>query len=249
MKAYLLAAGLGTRLRPITESVPKCLVPIHGKALLSIWLDICEGLGISEVLINTHHLAEQVRSWAAKEKSPVSIHLTHERILLGSGGTLAANAGFIGTDNDFYIFYADNLVSADLPLLEIAHTQHGGVLTMGLFRSPKPKDCGIVTMDDSGCISSFEEKPAEPRSNFANAGIFLARRELFNYLPATGFADLGKDVLPHLIGAMWGQILEGYLIDIGTLENYQRALAEWPTVSSKAFQRQWAGRAQPAHAC
>ncbi len=238
MKAYVLAAGLGTRLKPLTERIPKCLVPINGKPLLSIWLEISEALGISEVLINTHHLAEQVRDWAADERSSVRIRLVHEEVLLGSARTLSANSGFIGKDENFYIFYADNLVSTDLKMLESFHAGHSGVLTMGLFCSPRPQDCGIVTLENDGRISSFEEKPEHPRSNFANAGIFLARRKLFDYLPASGFADLSKSVLPKLVGEMWGQILSGYLLDIGTPENYQRAVVEWPAVARKDFQDQ-----------
>jgi mannose-1-phosphate guanylyltransferase len=238
VKAYLLAGGLGTRLKPITNHVPKCLVPIGGRPLLSIWLDVCERVGISEVLINTHHLAEQVRDWAATQISPVRVHLVYERTLLGSAGTLAANSAFVGGDEDFYIMYADNLVDADLSVLESCHSRHGGALTMGLFRSPKPQHCGIVTLNDGGRIASFEEKPERPPTNLANAGIFLARRKLFEYLPANGFADLGKDVLPKLVGEMWGQILEGYLLDIGTLENYQRALSDWPAVACGSHQKE-----------
>jgi mannose-1-phosphate guanylyltransferase len=248
LKAYLLAAGLGTRLQPLTQSVPKCLVPINGVPLLSVWLDICEGLEISEVLINTHHLAERVREWASAQKAPVRIQLVHEEKLLGSAGTLSANREFIGPDEDFYIFYADNLVDTDLNSLEAFHGRHNGMLTLGLFSTPKPQDCGIVTLDDCGFISSFEEKPEHPRSNFANAGIFLARRKLFEYLPANGFADLGKDVLPKLVGAMWGHRLSGYLLDIGTPENYQRALAEWPAITRAKSERDWGRKARAAEA-
>jgi mannose-1-phosphate guanylyltransferase len=249
VKAFLLAAGLGTRLRPITDRVPKCLVPIGGRPLLSIWVDICETLGISEVLVNTHYLPEQVREWAAGQLSALRVRLAHEPTLLGSAGTLAANAKFIGKDEDFYILYADNLVAADLRLLESCHASHSGVLTMGIFRSPKPRDCGVVTLEDGGRISSFEEKPEQPRTNFANAGIFLARRKLFEYLPVHGFADLGKDILPRLVGKMWGQILNGFLLDIGTVENYQRAVSEWPAISrERSYQGVGHRRAKAAQA-
>lgn len=244
----MLAAGLGTRLKPLTARVPKCLVPINGKPLLSVWLSICESLEISAVLINTHHLAEQVREWAAAQTSPVRIQLAHEESLLGSGGTIRANRQFIGNDEDFYIFYADNLVNADLKSLEVFHARHSGVLTIGLFRSPDAHACGIVTLEESGCISSFEEKPKHPRSNLANAGIFIARRNLFEYLPESGFADLGKDVLPRLVGAMWGQVLNGYLLDIGTRENYERALVEWPAIASTKSETEWSRRAKAAEA-
>jgi mannose-1-phosphate guanylyltransferase len=230
-KAFLLAAGLGTRLRPLTDRLPKCLVPIHGKPLLSLWVEICENLGVQEVLINTHHLAEEVQNWARRQDTRIRIHLVHENNLLGSAGTVAANREFVSDDDDFYVFYADNLVRADLAALAPFHARHEGVLTLGLFRSPKPQDCGIVTLDDAGRITSFEEKPPQPRSNLANAGIFAARRSLFDFLPYGGFADFGKDVMPRLVEKMWGYLLKGYVLDVGTPESYQRALKEWPGAS------------------
>lgn len=236
-KAFLLAAGMGTRLRPVTDHIPKCLAPIGGQPLLSIWLSFCERQGIREVLINTHHLAGQVRDWAGRQNSAVKINLFHEEALRGSAGTIAANRAFIGNAKDFYVFYADNLVQTDLTQLQSQHSQHSGVLSVGLFKTPKPRDCGIVTLDPSGRIMSFEEKPSNPRSDLAYAGILIATASLFDYLPQTQFADLGKDVMPQLVGKMWGQVLEGYLLDIGTPENYARALMEWPSVSSASTAR------------
>lgn len=230
-KAFLLAAGLGTRLRPLTNEVPKCLVPIHGKPLLSIWLDICEQLETEEVLINTHHLAEQVKAWARTQKAPVTINLVHEEVLLGSAGTVAANRDFVRDAQDFYVFYADNLVHANLNVLKAFHLRHNEALTIGLFRSPKPESCGIVTLDASGRVTSFEEKPAQPKSDLANAGIYVARQRLFDYLPRQGFADFGKDVMPKLVGHIRGCLLDGYLLDVGTPENYRKALEEWPAIS------------------
>lgn len=231
----MLAAGLGTRLRPFTEQVPKCLVPIHGKPLLSIWIESCEKLGVRELLINTHHLADQVRAWSQKQNSRIGINLVHEDALRGSAGTVAANRDFVRNSGNFYVFYADNLVSADLTALKSAHTEHDGVLTLGLFRSARPQNCGIVSLDESGRVTSFEEKPSRPRSNLANAGIFIARQALFDYLPSQGFADFGKDVMPKLAGAMRGLVLDGYILDIGTPESYQQALKEWPAVARKRW--------------
>src|SRR5208337_5065186 len=103
VKAFLLGAGLGTRLRPLTDQMPKCLVPINGKPLLEIWLNLCEQCGIQSVLINTHHLAPVVEAWAAAQTSSTKIKLSYEESLLGSAGTVAANRDFIGNSNDFYI--------------------------------------------------------------------------------------------------------------------------------------------------
>lgn len=234
-KAFLLAAGLGTRLKPLTNRVPKCLVPIHGKPLLSIWLKICEGLGIREVLINTHHLSNQVQAWAKKQRTSIGIHLSHEAELLGSAGTVAANREFVRDEEDFFVFYVDNLVHADLESLKTFHCQHRGLITLGLFQTAAPEVCGIITVDDTGCVTSFEEKPIRPRSDLANAGIYVCRQALLECLPKRGFADFGKDVLPCLVGRMWGTILNGYLNDVGTPNNYRQALRDWPAVSRQCF--------------
>jgi mannose-1-phosphate guanylyltransferase len=231
-KAFLLAAGLGTRLRPLTDRIPKCLAPIQGMPLLSIWLSICRQLGIRDVLINTHRFAQEVRSWAEQQESTVRIHLFHEENLLGSAGTIAANRDFV-RDDDFFIFYADNLVRANLEALKSFHMQHTGVLTIALFHAAKPENCGIVSLDESGRITSFEEKPSHPETDLANAGIYLARRGLFELLPRRPVMDFGKDVIPGLAGNAWGCLLDGYILDIGTPENYQRAQLEWPIITTQ----------------
>lgn len=226
-KAFLLAAGFGTRLQPLTNETPKCLLPIHGRPLLSVWLEFCEKLGVREALINTHHLAAQVEDWAGRQRSAVKIRLSHEKTLLGSAGTIGANRDFVGQSRDFYVFYADNLVSTDLAELESLHARHDGVATLGLFRTPRPRECGIVTLDPKRKILSFDEKPANPKSELAFAGLLIARVSLFDFIPAAGHADLGKDVMPRLAGRMYGQQLEGYLLDIGTPANYAKALRDW----------------------
>lgn len=104
-------------------------------------------------------------------------------------------------------------------------------LRLDFFRPSRPRDCGVVTLSEDGLITSFEEKPSEPKSDLASAGIFLARQALFDWLPGAGFADLGKHVMPRLLGAMAGLHLEGYILDIGTPENYQKALKEWPAIA------------------
>jgi mannose-1-phosphate guanylyltransferase len=230
-KAFLLAAGLGTRLRPLTDAVPKCLVPVHGKPLLTYWIETCEALGVGEVLINTHHLAGQVQEWAKRQTSPVKIHLTHEETLLGSAGTLAANRDFAGFAESFYIFYADNLAQVNFAALKSTHQTHAAALTLGLFRTGRPEQCGIAELARSGRVISFEEKPKQPRSNLAFAGVAVARQVLFSHLPGSGFADLGKDIFPKLVGSIYGCELEGRLLDIGTPENYQQAQQDliWAT--------------------
>jgi mannose-1-phosphate guanylyltransferase len=156
---------------------------------------------------------------------------------------VSANRDFIGNSRDFYIFYADNLISVNLEALQSFHFRHDAILTLGLFHSPQPRQCGIVTLDSEQRVVSFEEKPAQPKSDLANAGVFIARRELLNFLPSSGFSDFGRNILPKLVGQMRGYVLNGYLLDIGTLENYQRALLEWPLAGGHDFSQElvWGG--------
>ena len=239
MKAFLLAAGKGTRLRPYTDNLPKCLMPIQAKPLLEIWMDLFVAHGVDRVLINTHHFAEQVEqaAEALKVAKDIDIHTVFEPELLGSGGTLLENAAFIGPGEDFLIAYADNLTAANLSALRAFHQARkatGSVLTMGLFRTTTPRACGIATLDTGGTVTDFEEKPENPVSNLANAGLYVATYEIFKIcrkiratIPDRAF-DLGFHVLPRLTGRMSGYEIKEYLLDIGTVASYERALKQWP---------------------
>ena len=229
MKAFLLAAGEGTRLRPLTETTPKCLVPICGRPLLAHWFDLFRRHGIEEVLINTHHLADQVRAYVRSVEG-VHVSVIYEPELLGSAGTLYANRDFVKGEDAFFILYADNLTHANLNALAAFHQSHPGIVTMGLFETSAPRQCGIVALDSEARIVHFVEKPAHPKSNLANAGIFVAQPGLFDFLSDRTPLDLGHDVLPRLIGRMYGFRIREYLLDIGTLENYRKAQEEWAII-------------------
>ncbi|MGO8899417.1 MAG: nucleotidyltransferase family protein, partial [Isosphaeraceae bacterium] len=161
VKALLLAGGLGTRLRPLTDAMPKCLVPILDRPLLDFWVDRLAEAGIDQARVNTHALAQQVRDYIAGVNSQGRVHLVeaHEPVLLGSAGTITANADLADLADQIVIVYADNLSDIDLrPLLEF-HRFHKDPLTMVLFRAPNPRSCGIAQLDAVGRIVSFIEKP------------------------------------------------------------------------------------------
>ncbi|MFC1857165.1 nucleotidyltransferase family protein [Thermodesulfobacteriota bacterium] len=244
MKAFLLAAGKGTRLKPYTNSMPKCLIPIHGKPMLEIWLALMERCGISEILINTHHLPTQIEQFVRSRKNRFNIKLTvtYEPYLLGSGGTVAANKEFVAGSEDFIIAYADNLTNLDLGQMIKFHHYHcksrRGVLTMGLFDAPDPRSCGIAVLDKNKKVLKFIEKPQIPESNLANGGIYIASQEIFQYFPEKIWnkmkgereqtLDFGFDILPALVGRIYGYHIREYLRDIGTVESYHQAIKEWP---------------------
>lgn len=229
MKAFLLAAGAGTRLRPLTDRIPKCLIPIGGVPLLEIWFRHLERLGVSEARVNTHHLAEPVAAYvAARPPSPMRISLFHEPELLGSAGTIRANRAWLETEPEFLIVYADNLTNADLAPLVRFHRDRRSEFTLAVFRTPNPRECGIVVADASGLVTEFQEKPADPKSPWANAGLYMAGSSLFDFIPdRPGICDFGFDVLPRLLGRMHAFPLDGFYGDIGTPERLETARRMW----------------------
>jgi mannose-1-phosphate guanylyltransferase len=232
MKAFLLAAGEGTRLRPITNSIPKCLVPIRQQPLLGIWLELCREAGIDEVLINLHAHAGAVRQFLAESNHGVRVTLFEEPELLGSAGTIAANRAWVASDPSFFIFYADVLTNMNLGAMLDFHRRAGLAATLGLYEVSNPSQCGIVEVDGGNVIRGFQEKPANPKGNLAFTGVMIGTPELLEATPSSAPADLGFHVLPQLIGRMAGYVSGEYLVDVGTMRNYERAQRDWPGLRS-----------------
>ena len=226
-KAFLLSAGEGKRLRPITEDIPKCLVQIGGKPLLGIWLEILESYGFEEVLINIYHKSNLVTKYLNENYFGISVHRFYEQFLYGTAGTVKANSKFIGLEEDFLIIYCDNLTDMNLRKMIDFHYEKRPILTMGLFRSEDPSQCGVVELDRENCIVSFIEKSRKPKGNLSNAGIYVANRRLFYFLPDKLPIDFGYEVFPYLINNMYGYVIKDYFIDIGTIRNYKKAQKEW----------------------
>lgn len=232
MKAFLLAAGQGTRLRPITDKVPKCLVPICGVPMLKIWMEICRNAGVEEVMVNLHTHADSVRRWLGTNADGVRVRIAEETTLLGSAGTLLANRDWVATETCFWILYADVLTNTSLSRMLEFHLARQPAATLGLYQVPDPSRCGIVSFDEEMVIWEFVEKPAQPRSRWAFSGVMIGTPELINQIPSRYPADLGFDVLPQLVGQMLAYPISDYLLDIGTLENYQAAQNTWPGLAA-----------------
>lgn len=228
MKAFLLGAGVGSRLRPLTDHTPKCLVPVRGRPLLAIWFDALVRHGVSEVLLNTHHLPGRVREFV-ETSTPTGLRVTlfHEERLLGSAGTVAANRDFVAGESSFFVIYADNLTDVDLTDFRRYHEARPSPFTLGLFHTPQPRECGIASLDAGGRVVAFEEKPSQPVGDLANAGLYLAGPEVFDLIPKQPLADFGFDVLPKLVGRMYGYTIPGFFCDLGTPERLAWAREEW----------------------
>jgi histidinol-phosphate phosphatase family protein len=247
-KSLLLAAGLGTRLRPLTDSIPKCLIPIAGRPLLDIWIQRLIECGIREARINTHALAKVVRTHIAQINSENELLLVeaHEPALLGSAGTVTANADLANDVDQVVIIYADNLSDIDLRPLIAFHRQHDDPMTMLLFRAPNPSACGIAELDNEGRIISFIEKPKAPASNLANAGLYIIDAAAYREIAEMKAFDLGFEVLPRFVGRMRGWTWGGYHLDIGTHESLQRAERDAREFFPNGIQASGSGAQKPA---
>lgn len=233
MKAFLLAAGVGSRLRPITDTVPKCMVPIDGQLMLDIWLDAFDRAGVDEVLVNLHHLPDVVRHHVEMRAGTPAVRTFFEPELLGSAGTLAANRAWVSGEEIFLACYADNLTDFDLSSLVQAHREHGVIATLAVFHSERPSAGGVVELDAEGTVVGFEEKPANPVSDLVNAGMYAFRPSVLDELRGPPPRDIGYDLLPRLIGRAKTLLVEGYFRDIGTIDAYEQAQREWPVRAAR----------------
>ena len=234
MKAFLLAAGVGSRLRPITDTIPKCMVTIDGRPMLDIWLDAFAAAGVDEVLVNLHHLPDVVRHHIAARTGFPAVRVVFEPQLLGSAGTLTANRRWLDGEEMFLACNADNLTDFDLRSLIDEHTEHDAIATLTAFHSDQPSAGGVVEVNDAGTMTGFTEKPSEPVSDLVNAGMYALHPRVLEEIDGPPPMDIGYHLLPRLVGRARVMPVEGYFRDIGTVDAYQRAQQEWPVRAGRA---------------
>ncbi|HZR88364.1 MAG TPA: nucleotidyltransferase family protein [Bradyrhizobium sp.] len=249
MRALLLAAGIGSRLRPLTDTTPKCLVPIHGRPLLDYWLDLVFEAGIERALVNTHWLSEQVEAHIAASPWRSRIDLVHEDELRGTGGTILANRAWF-QDSAFMVAHADNLTDFDVLRLIDAHGKRpaGHVMTMLGFRTDDPSSCGILELDQRGTVLAFHEKVANPPGNLANGAVYIFEPDVITDIARLGkeIVDLSTEIIPNYLGRILCVETHGYHRDIGNPASLLRAHIEFPLGSRKDRERERAeARAEP----
>lgn len=208
-KAMLLAAGQGTRLRPLTERIPKCMVPIGGKPILEHTLEWLRHYGITEIIINLYHLPEVIRAYFGDgQKWGVNIAYSPEDRPLGTAGGVRNAAWFFG--GPFFVWYGDNLSVCRLDRLWEFHKVKGGIATIALHHRDDPTQSGIVGLDETDRITRFLEKPRPDQvfSYWVSAGIFVLEPQVLDAIPAEGTPDFGRDVFPALLDT--DQPLYGY---------------------------------------
>ncbi len=230
MKALLLSAGLGTRLRPLTNKIPKCLVPINGKPLLYYWLENLSKCGVTEFLINTHYLSDQVKEFVNNSNFKDRITLVYEEELLNTGGSLLKNKDFFNKDESFFLVHADNFSICDFKEFINKHKKNSDIMmTMMLFQTDEPKSCGIVELNEEDIVMKFHEKVDNPPSNLANGAVYICKYEIFEYLISLNKLniDFSKEVIPNFLGKIDTYLNKVYHRDIGTIESYNKALLDY----------------------
>ncbi len=217
MKAMVLAAGLGTRLRPLTYEIPKPMVPVLDRPVMAHIVDLLDRHGIDDVIANLHYFPDTIREYFGDR-----LAYRFEEELLGTAGGVRNCADFFGSER-FVIVSGDALTDIDLNRLVARHEQAGGIATLTVRRVPDTREYGVVLHDSDGRISGFQEKPdpAEALSDLGNCGIYVFEPEIFDYFPPEPFADWAQDVFPALLEndvPFFIHEIDEYWNDVGSLE-------------------------------
>lgn len=232
MKAIILAGGEGTRLRPLTEKIPKALIPVQGKTLTEQVFAIYKKFGINEFYLSVAYLAEQVMAYFGDgSKFDVKIKYLKEEKPMGTAGPLLLlrQQGEI-IKEDFFMCNGDNLFAADLNAMRKLHQKNQATATIGLTKVDDPTHFGIARLVGDK-ILEFIEKPRreEAPSDYASSGYYVLSPAVFDYLPAKDFAMVEKDIWPVLAkeGKLFGFKSAAQWFDTGTAERHAQVEREW----------------------
>lgn len=230
-KAMIMAAGVGSRLDPLTQNTPKPLVPVINMPVMDILLSKLKSFGVKSVIANTHYLGEKIQK-RYETNSPIGIefHSIFEKDLSGTAGGVKKCEFFFTDVEDFLVVSADGLHDADLERIINSHYQSGCIATMAVIPVDKNEVChyGVVVSSQEHAVMEFQEKPPVElaKSNYINTGIYVFSKRIFDFIPQDTKFDFAKDVFPALLAA--GEKINTYRIysywsDIGTIEQYIRS--------------------------
>jgi mannose-1-phosphate guanylyltransferase/mannose-1-phosphate guanylyltransferase/phosphomannomutase len=217
MKAMVLAAGLGTRLRPLTYEIPKPMVPVLDRPVMAHIVDLCTRQGFGQLVANLHYFPDTIRGYFGDR-----IEYRYEEELLGTAGGVRNVRDFFG-DDPIVVISGDALTDVDLNRLVDRHRNAGGIGTLTVKRVGDTREYGVVIHDTGGRIQGFQEKPHpdEALSNLGNCGIYCFNPEIFDYFPDAPFADWAGDVFPALLEndvPFFIHEIDEYWNDVGSLD-------------------------------
>jgi mannose-1-phosphate guanylyltransferase len=241
VKALLLAAGLGTRLCPLTDDWPKCLMPIGDRPLLEYWLETLYLTNVNGVLVNLHHHSEIVQDFLNRSRFEGWVSSVSEESLLGTAGTLRANKVYFKNSTTLLV-HADNWCQCDFADFLNYHLKHrpkNCSITMMTFESPTPETCGIVETNAEGVVFAFHEKTKNPPGNRANGAVYLLEPEVLRWINEhPDKSDFSTEVLPHFLGKIGTWNNDGIHRDIGAFSMLKQAQSDpqpkscWPKIDS-----------------
>jgi NDP-sugar pyrophosphorylase family protein len=247
LKGIILAAGEGTRLRPLTADRPKPMLPVDNRPVLEHTIAWLKAHGVRDLAINLHYKPRAISDYFGDGgEFGVNITYSHEDHLLGTAGAVKRLGGFF--DHTFVVVYGDVLTDLDLTAMVARHWAKGGIATIALYRVDNPTARGLVDTAEDGSILRFVEKPRpeEVFTDLANAGVYVLEPEIVDYIPRQGPYDFGRELFPSLLDG--GVLLFGYplaeseyLIDIGSPDSYRRAQREWPSRRPSSVCYFWRG--------
>jgi mannose-1-phosphate guanylyltransferase len=231
MRVMVMAAGKGTRLRPVTDLLPKPMAPVANRPVLHHILRLLQRHGFREVVLNLHHMPEVITDHFG-DGSAVGLDMRYsfEPELLGTAGGVKKNEEFLGIGT-FLVMSGDALTDIDLTGLVAAHRRTGSIATIAVKEVADPSLYGVVVTDDDDRVVGFQEKPPreEARSHLCNCGIYVFEPEILSLIPAGEFDDFGSRLFPDLLRQrvpFHAHTFGGYWSDVGNLGEFFRGNAD-----------------------
>lgn len=232
LKAMIMAAGMGSRLEPLTLMMPKPLIPVMNMPLMDIILTQLSELGVKDVISNTYYLADQIIDRYKKNNLGINFNYIKETKLSGTAGGVKKCQHFFDEGEDFIVMSGDVLTNADIKKGIEIHKKSNSIATIGIKQIPHEhvSHFGVVVTDENGFITEFQEKPPvdEAKSNFINTGIYIFNYKLFDYIPENTFYDFAKNVFPKLLEEKAINTFEvsEYWNDVGTISQYKQSIQD-----------------------
>jgi len=223
IKAVILAGGKGTRLRPLTYSIPKPMLPVGGKPFIEYLIILLKKFGISEIILCTGYLSNTIEEYF-KDGSEFGVNIKYsiEKEELGTGGAIKNAEKYL--DNKFIVLNGDSYLEIDYKDFIEYSKKKNSKYTIALTKVENPERYGLVEIDNEGRITNFFEKEQskkQSKEKLINSGVYLFEPEIFDYMPK-GKSSLEKEIFPKIINSMYGYICNGYFIDMGVPESYEK---------------------------
>lgn len=218
MKAIIMAGGAGTRLRPLTNNIPKPMVPMVDRPVLYYTINLLKQYGIVDIAITLGYKPEKIIEYFGDGKDfGVRIKYYIEEFPMGTAGGVKSASDFV--DGAFLVLSGDSFTNLALDAFVEYHNTTGGLFTLAAKEVDDPKGFGVIKTDAYGKVVKFIEKPKDAQENLINTGIYMMEKKVLDYIP-DGFYDFGKQLIPNLLGEVYAYRTDCYWSDIGTLSSY-----------------------------